>query len=145
MIVQQIKYKLQFIPQVEQTNMLYSSTQRFISNVTLPCEWIKSADYQNENSLCVMHASNNSNNNFMDGSEHVRNINTIWKDIQIFNDYVSKLRTWESFGASESSKQLLFVTDLPETMLHLARIRETSILSLLPKKVVIDSFYKYIV
>ncbi|CAL1683093.1 unnamed protein product [Lasius platythorax] len=119
---------------VEQTNMLYSSTQRFISNVTLPCEWIKSVDYQKENRLCVTHVSDNSNSNFMDESEDVRNINLIWKDIQVFNDYVSKLRTWESFGASESSKQLLFVTDLPETMLHLARIRQTSILSLLPKK-----------
>ncbi|KMQ96951.1 gamma-tubulin complex component 6-like protein [Lasius niger] len=119
---------------VEQTNMLYSSTQRFISNVTLPCEWIKSVDYQKENRLCVTHVSDNSNSNFMDGSEDIRNINLIWKDIQVFNDYVSKLRTWESFGASESSKQLLFVTDLPETMLHLARIRQTSILSLLPKK-----------
>lgn len=82
-----------------------------------------------------MHASNNSNCNFMDGSEYARNINQIWKDVQISSDYISKLRTWESFGASESSKQLLFVTDLPETMLHLARIRQTSILSLLPKKV----------
>ncbi|XP_029672354.1 gamma-tubulin complex component 6 [Formica exsecta] len=117
---------------VEQTNMLYSSTQRFISNVTLPCEWIKSVDFQNENNLCVMHASDNCN--FMDESEHVRNINLIWKDVHISNDHISKLRTWESFGASESSKQLLFVTDLPETMLHLARIRETSILSVLPKK-----------
>lgn len=113
--------------------MLYSSTQRFISNVTLPCEWIKSVDFQNENNLCVMHASDNCN--FMDESEHVRNINLIWKDVHISNDHISKLRTWESFGASESSKQLLFVTDLPETMLHLARIRETSILSVLPKKV----------
>lgn len=117
---------------VEQTNMLYSSTHRFISNVTVPCEWIKSVDYQNENGLCVMHASDNSN--FMDGSERVRNINLIWKDVQVSNYHISKLRTWESFGASESSKQLLFVTDLPETMLHLARIRQTSILSLLPKK-----------
>lgn len=82
-----------------------------------------------------MHASNNSNCNFMDGSEYARNINQIWKDVQISSDHISKLRTWESFGASESSKQLLFVTDLPETMLHLARIRQTSILSLLPKKV----------
>ncbi|XP_011268739.2 gamma-tubulin complex component 6 [Camponotus floridanus] len=121
---------------VEQTNTLYSSTKRFISNVTLPCEWIKSVDYQNENDLCVVHTSNNSNCNFMDGSEYARNINQIWKDVQISSDHISKLRTWESFGASESSKQLLFVTDLPETMLHLARIRQTSILSLLPKKVI---------
>ncbi|XP_029173958.1 gamma-tubulin complex component 6 [Nylanderia fulva] len=119
---------------VEQTNMLYSSTQRFISNVTLPCEWIKSVDNQNENRLCVTRVSNNFNYNFMDESEYVRNINTLWKDVQISNDYIPKLRTWESFGALEFSKQLLFVTDLPETMLHLARIRETSILPLLPKK-----------
>ncbi|XP_070163267.1 gamma-tubulin complex component 6 isoform X2 [Polyergus mexicanus] len=118
---------------VEQTNMLYSSTQKFISNVTLPCEWIKSVDFQNENNLCIMNASDN--RNFMDESKHVRDINLIWKDVHISNDHISKLRTWESFGASESSKQLLFVTDLPETMLHLARIRETSILSVLPKKV----------
>ncbi|EFN74872.1 Gamma-tubulin complex component 6 [Camponotus floridanus] len=56
--------------------------------------------------------------------------------IETISHHISKLRTWESFGASESSKQLLFVTDLPETMLHLARIRQTSILSLLPKKVI---------
>ncbi|KAL6442001.1 hypothetical protein ACFW04_002385 [Cataglyphis niger] len=119
---------------VEQTNMLYSSTQRFISNITLPCEWIQSVNFQNENNLCVMHASDNSNCNFMNELEHVRNINLIWKDVQVSNDHISKLRTWESFGASESSKQLLFVTDLPETMLHLARIRQTSILSVLSKK-----------
>lgn len=125
---------------VEQTNTLYSSTKRFISNVTLPCEWIKSVDYQNENDLCVVRASNNSNCNFMDESEYARNINQIWKDVQISSERISKLRTWESFGASESSKQLLFVTDLPETMLHLARIRQTSILSLLPKKVIHSIF-----
>ncbi|XP_072760196.1 uncharacterized protein Grip163 [Anoplolepis gracilipes] len=120
---------------VEQTNMLYSSTQRFISNVTLPYEWTKPVDYQNENALRVTRVSDNSNCNFMDGSKHVKNINQIWKDVHVSNDHISKLRTWESFGALESSKQLLFVTDLPETMLHLARIRQTSILSLLPKKV----------
>lgn len=93
-----------------------------------------------------MQASNNSNCNFMDGSGYARNINQIWKDVQISSDHISKLRTWESFGTSESSKQLLFVTDLPETMLHLARIRQTSILSLLPKKVNIVMFLQiYIV
>jgi len=106
-----------------------------MSNMTLPCEWIKSVDNQNENRFCAV-PSNNSDRSFTNESKNVKSDNDlIWKEILFFGDHVSKLRTWESLGAPEFSKQLLFVTDLPETALHLARIRQTSILSLLPKKV----------
>ncbi|XP_012218364.1 gamma-tubulin complex component 6 [Linepithema humile] len=118
---------------VEQTNTLYLSTQGFISNLTSPYEWMKPIDDQieNQNHLCVMP----DNSSFTIESENVRdNINLIWKEI-FSSDYIPKLRTWESLGAPESPKQSLFVTDLPETALHLARIKQTSILSLLPKKV----------
>lgn len=97
-----------------------------------PYEWMKPIDDQIENqSLCIMP----DNSNFTIESENVRdNINLIWKEV-LSTDYIPKLRTWESLGASESPKQSLFVTDLPETALHLARIKQTSILSLLPEKV----------
>jgi len=105
-----------------------------MSNMTLPCEWIESVDNQNENHFYV--PSNNSDRSFTNESKNIKSDNDlIWKEILFFGDHVSKLRTWESLGAPEFSKQLLFVTDLPETALHLARIRQTSILSLLPKKV----------
>lgn len=121
--------------QVEQTNKIYLSTQRFMSNMTLPCEWIKSVDNQNENRFCAV-PLDNSDRSFTNESKSVESdADLIWKEIQLFGDHVSELRTWESLGAPEFSKQLLFVTDLPETALHLARIRQTSILSLLPKKV----------
>lgn len=119
---------------IEQTNKIYLSTQRFMSNMTLPCEWIKSVDNQNENRFCVM-PSDSSDRSFTNESKSVRSdADLIWKEMLLSDDRVSKLRTWESLGAPEFSKQLLFVTDLPETALHLARIRQTSILSLLPKK-----------
>lgn len=119
--------------QVEQTNKLYLSTQGFISNMTSPYEW-KSIDNQieSQNLLCVMPSDNS---NFTIESENVTDkINLMWKEI-LSSDYIPKLRTWESLGALQSPKQSLFVTDLPETVLHLARIKQTSILSLLPKKV----------
>ncbi|XP_020292162.1 gamma-tubulin complex component 6 [Pseudomyrmex gracilis] len=127
---------------VEQTNKLYLSKQRFMSNIFLPCEWIKSVNDQLENKNLSRVPLNNYDCDFMNeesqitvrNKNNIYNINLIWKDVQFFNDRISKLRTWESLGASESSKELLFVTDLPETAVHLAKIRQTSILSLLPKK-----------
>ncbi|KAG5310787.1 GCP6 protein, partial [Acromyrmex insinuator] len=120
---------------VEQTNKIYLSTPRFMSNMTLPCEWIKSVDNQIQNRFCAV-SSEKSDRSFTNESKKVAtNIDLIWKEILFSDDCVSKLRTWESLGAPEFSKQSLFVTDLPETALHLARIRQTSILSLLPKKV----------
>ncbi|KAG5328838.1 GCP6 protein, partial [Acromyrmex heyeri] len=120
---------------VEQTNKIYLSTPRFMSNMTLPCEWIKSVDNQIQNRFCAV-SSEKSDRSFTNESKRVAtNIDLIWKEILFSDDCVSKLRTWESLGAPEFSKQSLFVTDLPETALHLARIRQTSILSLLPKKV----------
>ncbi|KYQ53301.1 Gamma-tubulin complex component 6 [Trachymyrmex zeteki] len=119
---------------IEQTNKIYLSTQRFMSNMTLPYEWIKSVDNQIQNRFCAV-SSEKSDCNFTNESKSVAsNIDLIWKEILLSDDCVSKLRTWESLGAPEFSKQSLFVTDLPETALHLARIRQTSILSLLPKK-----------
>ncbi|XP_011642572.1 gamma-tubulin complex component 6 isoform X1 [Pogonomyrmex barbatus] len=115
---------------IEQTNKLYLSTQRFMSNMTLPCEWIKPIDNQNR-SYAV---PSDSNCNFMNESKSVgSDVDLIWKEM-LSGEPVSKLRTWESLGAPECYKQPLFVTDLPESALHLARIRQTSILSLLPKK-----------
>lgn len=106
-----------------------------MSNMTLPYEWIKSVDNQIQNRFCAV-SSEKSDCNFTNESKSVAsNIDLIWKEILLSDDCVSKLRTWESLGAPEFSKQSLFVTDLPETALHLARIRQTSILSLLPKKV----------
>lgn len=125
---------MHFFHQVEQTNKIYLSTQRFMSNVTLPCDWIKPVDNQNENLYAV--PSDNSDRSFTSESKSMRsNLDSIWKEVLFSGDCISKLRTWESLGAPEFSKQSLFVTDLPETALHLARIRQTSILSLLPKKV----------
>ncbi|XP_036148295.1 gamma-tubulin complex component 6 isoform X2 [Monomorium pharaonis] len=115
---------------VEQTSKIYLSTQRFMSNMTLPCEWVKLVDDQNENSFCTV-PSDNFDRSFTSES---KNDDLIWENVQFSGDCVSKLRTWESLGAPEYSKQPLFVTDLPETALHLARIKQTSILSLLPKK-----------
>ncbi|KYM96761.1 Gamma-tubulin complex component 6 [Cyphomyrmex costatus] len=117
---------------VEQTNKVYLSTQRFMSNMTLPCEWIKSVDNQIENRFYAV-SLEKSDRSFTNESKNVTS-NIDWKEVLFSGDCVSKLRTWESLGTPEFSKQLLFVTDLPETALHLARIRETSILSLLPKK-----------
>ncbi|XP_024874610.1 gamma-tubulin complex component 6 [Temnothorax curvispinosus] len=117
---------------VEQTNKIYLSTQRFMSNMTLPCEWIKPVD--NQNRFCAV-PSDNSDRSFTNESKSIGSIpDLIWKEVLFSDDRISKLRTWESLGAPELSKQSLFVTDLPETALHLARIRQTSILSLLPKK-----------
>lgn len=128
-------YELHLFRQVEQTNKIYLSTQRFISNMTLPCEWIKSVDNQNENRICTV-PLDNSNRSFTSESESIEsNPDLIWKEVLSSDERISKLRTWESLGAPEFSKQSLFVTDLPESALHLARIRQTSILSLLPKKV----------
>lgn len=123
-----------FFHQVEQTNEIYLSTQRFMSNMTLPCEWIKSVDNQNEN-FCAVPLDNSDRSFTNESKSFESDTDLIWKEIQLFGDNVSEIRTWESLGAPEFSKQLLFVTDLPETALHLARIRQTSILSLLPKKV----------
>jgi len=109
------------------------STQGFISNMTSSYEWMKSVDDQIENQNHSYVLPDNSN--FTIESENVRdNNNLLWKEV-LSSDYIPKLRTWESLGAPESPKQSLFVTDLPETALHLARIKQTSILSLLPKKV----------
>lgn len=120
--------------QVEQTNKIYLSTQRFMSNMTLPCEWIK-PDNQNENRFCTV-PLHNFDRSFTNESKSIESYpDLIWKEVLFSGDRISKLRTWESLGAPEFSKQSLFVTDLPESALHLARIRQTSILSLLPKKV----------
>lgn len=100
--------------------------------MTLPCEWIKSVANQNKNHFCPV-LLDNSDRSFTSESKSVGS--DLWENVQFFDDPVSKLRTWESLGAPEFSKQSLFVTDMPETALHLARIRQTSILSLLPKKV----------
>lgn len=106
-----------------------------MSNMTLPCEWIKPVDNQNENRVYAV-PLDNSDRNFMSESKGIEsNSDLIWKEVLLSGDRTSELRTWESLGAPEFSKQLLFVTDLPESALHLARIRQTSILSLLPKKV----------
>lgn len=106
-----------------------------MTNMTLPCEWIKPVDNQIENRFCVV-PLNNSNCSLTNESKSVRSdADAMWEKILFSDDRVSKLRTWESLGAPEFAKQSLFVTDLPETALHLARIRQTSILSLLPKKV----------
>lgn len=114
---------------------MYLSTQRLMSNVTLPCEWIKPVDNQNENRFCAMPLDNSDRSFTSESKSMGSNPDSIWKEVLFSDDCISKLRTWESLGAPEFSKQSLFVTDLPETALHLARIRETSILSLLPKKV----------
>lgn len=117
--------------QVEQTNKIYLSTQRFMSNMTLPCKWIKPVDNQNENRTLAVPSTNFTSESKSIGS----NSDSIWKEVLFSDGHIPKLRTWESLGAPEFSRQLLFVTDLPETALHLARIRQSSILSLLPKKV----------
>ncbi|EZA61700.1 Gamma-tubulin complex component [Ooceraea biroi] len=122
---------------IEQTNKLYLSTQRFMSNTVLPCGWAKSLDNQIENQDHLHVVPNDSNHNSASESKCVRdNVNLVWEKVQssLSSDCLSKLRTWECLGILESSKQSLFVTDLPETALHLTRIRQTSILSLLPKK-----------
>lgn len=127
---------------MEQTSKLYLSTQKFISNMILPCKSIKHAENQkdNANNLGVCSLVD-TNCNFTNEVEHAKdNIDLIWENMRLPDENVSRLRTWESFGSAESSKQMLFVTDLPETMLHLARIRQTSILSLLPKKVKTATF-----
>jgi len=126
--------------QIEQTDQLYLSTQRFMSNTVLPCDWIKSLDNQIENQdhLSAVPISSYTSRNSMNESKCIRdNFNLVWEKVQssLSSNSFSKLRTWECLGISESSKQLLFVTDLPETALHLARIRQTSILSLLSEKV----------
>ncbi|XP_032673077.1 gamma-tubulin complex component 6 isoform X2 [Odontomachus brunneus] len=123
-----------FMIDTEQTSKLYLSTPKFISNMTLPCEWIEPIENQkdNLNGLCSL---DDSNCNFANEEKHVKdNVDLIWENMRLSDDCVSKLRTWESLGTAESLKQTLFVTDLPETTMHLARIRQTSILSLLPKK-----------
>lgn len=127
---------------MEQTSTLYLSTQKFMSNMTLPCEWIKSAENQKENiNGSRTWSLDDSNCNFTNEVGHVKdNINLIWEEMRPSDGYISKLRTWESLGTAESPKQKLFVTDLPETTFHLARIRQTSILSLLPKKVKTTTF-----
>jgi len=132
--------------QIEQTDKLYLSTQRFVSNTVLPCDWIKSLDNQIENQdhLCAVPISNYTiSHNSMNESKCIKdNLDLAWEKVQssLFSNSFSKLRTWECLGISESSKQSLFVTDLPETALHLARIRQTSILSLLSEKVKITVF-----
>lgn len=108
-----------------------------MSNTTLSYEWIKSLENQKEsqNNLRAW-SSNNFNHNITNQSEHNSNdIKLLWREMRPSSDPVSKLRTWETFGAPESSKQSLFFTDRSETTLHLARIRQACILSLLPKKV----------
>lgn len=108
--------------------------------MTLPCEWIKPVENQkdNINGLCSL---DDSNCNFTNEARHDKNnIDLIWENMRLSDDSVSKLRTWESFGTAESPKQTLFVTDLLETAMHLARIRQTSILSLLSKKVKTATF-----
>lgn len=106
-----------------------------MSNTTLPCEWIKPVDNQNENRFCAVPLDNSDCSFTSESKSTESNPDLIWKEALFSGDRISKLRTWESLGAPEFSKQLLFVTDLPEAAQHLARIRQTSILSLLPKKV----------
>ncbi|EFN83778.1 gamma-tubulin complex component 6 isoform X2 [Harpegnathos saltator] len=119
---------------IEETSKQYLSTQKFISDMTLPYEWVKPVENQKENvDLCAW-SLDDSDCNLTNKAENIRDNNSIWEEIQPSDDCISKLRTWESLGIVESPKQMPFVTDLPETMLHLARIRQTSILLLLPKK-----------
>ncbi|XP_011881953.1 PREDICTED: gamma-tubulin complex component 6 [Vollenhovia emeryi] len=119
---------------VEQTNKIYLSTQRFMSNTTVPCEWMKPVDNQSESRFCAV-PSGSPDRSFASESKGTASIlDLMWREVLFSGDRMSELRTWESLGAPELSGQSLFVTDLPETALHLARIRQTSILSLLPKK-----------
>lgn len=126
---------------IERTSKLYLSTQSFMSNTILPHpSWTTSLDNQieiNQDRLCAVPASNDLDHKSVNESKHFRhNLNLVWEKVRSSSasNCSSKLRTWECLGIPESPRQPLFVTDLPETALHLARIRQTSILSLLPRK-----------
>lgn len=106
-----------------------------MSNTTLSCDWIKSLENQRENQNDLYVWSSDNFNRSVNESQDDNNVNILWGEMRPFNDRLSRLRTWESLGAPESPKQPLFFTDLPETTLHLARIREACVLSLLPNKV----------
>lgn len=97
---------------------------------------------ENENDIC-MRTLNNITSNFTNNLEQLKEKDSvvnkdptvIWKEIELSDNYISKLRTWESLGELEPPKETLFITDMPEARMHLTRITQTSILSLLPKKV----------
>ncbi|XP_014477340.1 PREDICTED: gamma-tubulin complex component 6 [Dinoponera quadriceps] len=122
----------------QKSSKLYLSGQRFASDVTSPREWIESA-WNREGRVNGSWPLDDSDCNFTNEVGRFRdNVGLMWEEMRPTDGRVSKLRTWESFGIAGPPKQTLFVTDLPETTLHLARIRQTSILLLLPKKAVLS-------
>ncbi|XP_076241875.1 gamma-tubulin complex component 6 [Calliopsis andreniformis] len=61
--------------------------------------------------------------------------NHIWDQVDITTETAIEYRTWEYFGEMQAVKESLFMTDLPAAIVHLAKIRQTSSLSLLPEKI----------
>ncbi|KAL2741084.1 gamma-tubulin complex component 6 isoform X1 [Vespula squamosa] len=60
----------------------------------------------------------------------------IWDNIDITNNLMLNCCTWETLGEFESAKQYNFLTDTPNAMLHLTRIKQICTLLLLPKRVI---------
>lgn len=65
-----------------------------------------------------------------------------WDNIDITNTLILDCRTWETLGEFESAKQYNFLTDTPNAMLHLTRIKQICTLLLLPKRVM--CIYSYL-
>lgn len=61
--------------------------------------------------------------------------NHVWSQIDITATSTSDYYTWECFGEIDPVKESPFITDLPTAAIHLAKIKQTSILPLLPAKV----------
>ncbi|XP_015183133.1 PREDICTED: gamma-tubulin complex component 6 [Polistes dominula] len=60
----------------------------------------------------------------------------IWNSIDMKNTFIFNYHTWETLGELEFPKQYHFLTDTPNAMSHLTRIKEICILLLLPKRVI---------
>ncbi|XP_046813072.1 gamma-tubulin complex component 6 isoform X1 [Vespa crabro] len=60
----------------------------------------------------------------------------IWDNVDIKNTLILNRRTWETLGEFESAKQYNFLTDTPNAMLHLTRIKQICTLLLLPERVI---------
>lgn len=59
----------------------------------------------------------------------------IWDNIDVKSALMLNCRTWETLGEFESAKQYNFLTDTPNAMFHLTRIKQICTLLLLPKRV----------
>ncbi|XP_014616772.1 PREDICTED: gamma-tubulin complex component 6 [Polistes canadensis] len=60
----------------------------------------------------------------------------IWDNIDIKNTFIHNYHTWETLGELEFPKQYHFLTDTPNAMSHLTRIKQICTLLLLPKRVI---------